>query len=678
MIKFYNADIIDAYFSGSQVTKMYLGSEQVYGGGTNPYLTMHLTFKIISGGTIVFRGSSKTVEYSTDSGETWTQINSSTSPSISVNAGDEVMFRGDNNSYSGTSFSSSTAMYELQGNLMSLIDSTGFSTAITITSKDAFYNVFRNCTGLTSLENFVMPATNLANRCYRAMFIDCKNLTTAPAIFPATTLKADCYYYMFQGCSSLTSLPALPATDLSGANRCYEGMFQYCTALTTVPSNYLPATNLRTECYRYMFDGCTSLVTAPALPATTLANYCYGAMFRGCTSLETAPDLPATTLAERCYYCMFQNCSSLNYINCQATSITATNCTLGWVNGVAENGNFVRDGSTMWGLGVNAIPKKWVVTPPIDYSTIYLTLQITNAGTIYWRRNGAAGHTRTIEYSINDGNWTSITSESGTSAPYFNVVAGDLVRLRGTNSFYATGASAYNSFSGSTATFDAFGNVMSLLYGDNFIGQTALTDTYSIAFLFRSSLIENANHLSLPAMTLSDDCYRGLFYNCSGLTSSPEFPATAMTVECYREVFQNCTALTSGPSLPATSLAQNCYRAMYYGCSGLTTAPDLPATTLAVDCYRNMFYNCSNLLTTPKLLAETMVSGCCYGMFYRCLNITSIICLATNISASQCTNNWVYGINTLGTFYKNKNMVGWTTGNSGVPPNWTVRDYSDE
>ena len=44
-----------------------------------------------------------------------------------------------------------------------------------------------------------------------------------------------------------------------------------------------------------------------------------------------------------------------------------------------------------------------------------------------------------------------------------------------------------------------------------------------------------------------------------------------------------------------TPLAGNCYRQMFYGCTGLTSAPELPATTLATYCYHSMFHGCTKL-----------------------------------------------------------------------------------
>ena len=354
-----------------------------------------LTFNIISAGTINWTADNtaytKTISYSKDNGSTWTDITSNTgssAPTINVNAGDKVMFKGNNTAYGNSSywsnsFSGSTAEFEVEGNIMSLIDSTGFTTATTLTSSYTFYELFRDCTGLTSAENLVLPATTLIYGCYYCMFAGCTSLTTAPVLssttlaegcyvcmfsgctslttapeLPATTLAEKCYFSMFGGCSSLTTTPTLPATTL--AEKCYFSMFGGCSSLTTAPA--LPATTLAHGCYQEMFGGCTSLTTAPELPATTLTEHCYRRMFAFCQSLTSAPELPATTLANSCYKEMFRGCTSLNYIKCLATDISASGCVYIWVRDVPSGGTFVKNASmSSWTTGDSGIPTGWTV-----------------------------------------------------------------------------------------------------------------------------------------------------------------------------------------------------------------------------------------------------------------------------------------------------------------------------
>ena len=169
---------------------------------------------------------------------------------------------------------------------------------------------------------------------------------------------------LFLSCGSLTSAPDLPATTL--ADHCYRNMFRSCTSLTVAPD--LPATTLADHCYRYMFWNCPNLTMAPELHATMLARYCYANMFYGCTSLTTAPELPATTLVDHCYYEMFQNCTNLRNIIVLATDISAGDCLTDWVSGVASSGTFTKAASLIQGsetgqipTGTSGIPEGWTV-----------------------------------------------------------------------------------------------------------------------------------------------------------------------------------------------------------------------------------------------------------------------------------------------------------------------------
>ena len=200
-----------------------------------------LTFDIISSGTIYWKTTdnsfTKTISYSKDNGLTWNSITPTESgTSISVESGDEIMFRGNNSAYSNgmsnyNNFSSSAGTkFNVRGNIMSLIDENNY-TGITSISSDCFWYLFMGCTGLVSAEKLLLPITTLANSCYIGMFMGCTSLTTAPAL-PATTLAPYCYRNMFEGCTSLTKAPELPAQLL--VNSCYEYMFYNCTSLNYI------------------------------------------------------------------------------------------------------------------------------------------------------------------------------------------------------------------------------------------------------------------------------------------------------------------------------------------------------------------------------------------------------------------------------------------------------------
>ena len=61
-------------------------------------------------------------------------------------------------------------------------------------------------------------------------------------------------------------------------------------------------------------------------------------------------------------------------------------------------------------------------------------------------------------------------------------------------------------------------------------------------------------------------------------------------------------------------------------------------------------------------------------MFNGCTKLNYIKCLAIDISASYCTNTWVDGVASNGTFVKASSMTSWKTGTSGIPSGWTVQN----
>lgn len=255
-------------------------------------------------------------------------------------------------------------------------------------------------------------------------------------------------------------------------------------------------------------------------------------------------------------------------------------------------------------------------TKHIDYSTKYFTTVALSNGNITF----SGSSLNKLSYSKDEGStWTQMASQT-VSVP---VNEGDKVMWKGkATPQYSDGIGTFTT--AATANFNVEGNAMSLLYGDDFVGQTSLSGkNYAFAKLFQSSKkVVSAENLSLPATTLATFCYNAMFYNCSSLTTAPE--------------------------LPATTLAYGCYNAMLEDCTNLTTAPELLATTLTAECYRYMLYGCTSL--------------------------NSITCLATDISATECTKNWVKNVGNSGTFTKSASMTSWTTGTAGIPQGWTVVD----
>ena len=270
---------------------------------------------------------------------------------------------------------------------------------------------------------------------------------------------------------------------------------------------------------------------------------------------------------------------------------------------------------------------------PFSWADEYLTFDIVTEGTIVWKTSNS-NNVKKISYSINNGEWTDITSS--TEGVSFNVSVGDKVRFKGNNTAYGASTSSYNTFNGSTASFNVQGNIMSLTNGDSFANATTFESNYVFVYLFKNANIINAKNLVLSATTLASRCYYYMFYGCTSLKTAPELPATTLANWCYQSMFYGCTSLKTAPELPATILGEGCYDYMFNGCTNLVTAPELPAETLADSCYSNMFQGCTNLVNAPTLPATILGEGCYSGMFGGCTNLVNAPTLPATILGEGC------------------------------------------
>lgn len=183
-------------------------------------------------------------------------------------------------------------------------------------------------------------------------------------------------------------------------------------------------------------------------------------------------------------------------------------------------------------------------TPPVPpepvYSAMPLTFEILSSGTITYTHNMVG--TTTIYYRQNGGSWTTINNER-TGTTTINVVEGDIVEFIGNNGFYASSHNTYDTFSGSTAVFNAYGNLMSMVNGETLTGATSLGN-YAFFGLFSQTKIVSAENLVLPAQTLSTYSYGGLFQYCTRLTTGPELTANNVLDTSYGFMFMGCSSLS--------------------------------------------------------------------------------------------------------------------------------------
>ena len=242
-----------------------------------------------------------------------------------------------------------------------------------------------------------------------------------------------------------------------------------------------------------------------------------------------------------------------------------------------------------------------------SYSHEYLTFKsLEDSNVIYFKcDNDNYRFIKTIQVSNDNGqNWTPYTaSAAGTIIGTLD--NGESILIKGNNDYYGSFQEGYSkNFFASTKNFEVFGNILSLVFGDDYRTQFL---TYNNSSPFNGY---------------------GTFYG----------------------LFQNCNHLISAKNLVMPKAINTQYFAykMFNGCTSLTIAPKLPAIQLTNYCYGYMFNDCTSL--------------------------NSITCLATDISATNCTQNWVSDVASTGTFIKADGVNSWTTGNNGIPNGWTIEN----
>lgn len=257
-------------------------------------------------------------------------------------------------------------------------------------------------------------------------------------------------------------------------------------------------------------------------------------------------------------------------------------------------------------------------TPETTY--FYIEDASGAANTVTIKKVDSNAPTVRVYSSTDQTSWTSMGNTSTTGITV-------TVPANGKVYFRATANTWSNSYTNECNVFDISGdcnvggNIMSLIYGDNFTNQTAFPNNTNsnLAKILSSNPIIDAGNLVLPATTLTQQCYWSMFTNCYDLVAAPALPATTMAQSCYQNMFSHCTSLTTAPALPATTLADYCYQSMFSGCTLLNSV-----TTYAQD-----------------------------------------------ISARYCISNWLQTVSATGDFY-NYGGATYPSGSSGIPSGWTV------
>ena len=226
-------------------------------------------------------------------------------------------------------------------------------------------------------------------------------------------------------------------------------------------------------------------------------------------------------------------------------------------------------------------------------------------------------------------------------------------------------------FRGDNMAYDMFGD-----HGEQPTQFTATNDVYVYGNVM--SLISSTGYPTLATLPkVGGDGEYDLDVNLAFLFCAPSENVAIMP--------KANTTIRNHPTkdivLPAINVTRSGYMYMFASCEGLTRAPELPATDLGWGCYHQMFSNCTNLTTAPELLTPAPPHDAYSCMFWGCSNLNYVKCLATDISAANCTDGWLTGVAANGTFVKAAGMNDWTVGPqgewnevNGIPEGWTVEE----
>lgn len=294
-----------------------------------------------------------------------------------------------------------------------------------------------------------------------------------------------------------------------------------------------------------------------------------------------------------------------------------------------------------------------------DYSQDYFTIESLQDSNTITAIKASSRMSPDIYYSLDDGTtWSHQTLSSGTIT-FGTINTGDKIIFKCTISKWATDWNKYNRFNGSK-NFKVYGNIMSLLNGDNFTTNSSFESgsSFNLTGLFYgTTTIVDASNLLLPATTLYQSSYNGMFRGCTNLVNGPKL-------------------------LPALDVPKDGYSSMFEGCVKLTEGPEISATTVSGDTALNRMF-CMNrsskvtaAMTKSPILRITNPSS--YSNVYQqlfcgngAINEVTILAQGTNLSFT----NWLANNSGSGVIKKLQSTTLSINSSNGVPYNWTTEDY---
>lgn len=293
-----------------------------------------------------------------------------------------------------------------------------------------------------------------------------------------------------------------------------------------------------------------------------------------------------------------------------------------------------------------------------DYSQDYFTIESTQDSNTITAVKSNSSKNPTIYYSLDNGStWSNQALTSGTIT-FGTINTGDKIIFKSTAPAFSSDWNKYIRFNGSK-DFKVYGNIMSLTNGDNFASNSSFQANSTFVFcglFYGTTTLVDASDLILPATTLVNSCYNGMFRGCSNLVNGPKLlPALNVPLDGYSSMFEGCVSLVEGPEISATTVSGNtalnrmfCMNRNSKVTAAMTKGPILRITNPLSysNVYQQLFCGNGNIVEITVLISGT----------------------------DKTFTNWLANVSSTGVI-KTLSGTTFTSGTSGLPSGWTTETY---
>lgn len=202
----------------------------------------------------------------------------------------------------------------------------------------------------------------------------------------------------------------------------------------------------------------------------------------------------------------------------------------------------------------------WEQDVPLKDDYFFIENISENENKISFRKGLTGAQAIDIYYSRDQVNWQLLgTTDDSANPPTVTLNANERMFFKATASYWGdVSSNIYYDYISSTYEFNAGGNIMSLLYGDDFKDKY-LAERATFHSMFIGSKIVSASKLALPENTRTK-CYYNMFKDSTSLIKAPVLPSSYVSDNAYWQMFKGCTSLNRIISYAKNAVSGNSFK----------------------------------------------------------------------------------------------------------------------